>query len=237
MMKKHGGEFDEPFYRQTISPNVHHFLLIKEEVETSFDFQSRGQTHTSPSLSDELALLLRVFKEEEVHLFRSGRSLGHAAVNQFARGWRRLDEEKLDAFLTKSTVHGDFLQDIRGLAEVDGEANTEIQMRSDSPAQSVPSSDLTDEGFRASSASSLRSTSSDGEPVDPNEPEDDGEDLSDTQLTSGPGLGMVVDAESGFLFDANDVGEEDGSGDEVEDVDEEPDVELQTEDEESEDDF
>ncbi|KAJ7815739.1 hypothetical protein B0H14DRAFT_3111793 [Mycena olivaceomarginata] len=204
MMKKHGGEFDEPFYRQTISPNVHHFLLIKEEVETSFDFQSRGQTHTSPSLSDELGLLLRVFKEEEVHLFRSGRSLGHAAVNQFARGWRRLDEEKLNTFLTKSTVHGDF-----------------------PPRNS-----------RAPSASSVQSASSNGEPVDPNEPEDDGEDLSDAQLTSGPGLGMVVDAESGSLVDADDEGEEeDGSDDEMEDVDKEPDVELETEDENSEDDL
>ncbi|KAJ7796096.1 hypothetical protein B0H14DRAFT_2390994 [Mycena olivaceomarginata] len=238
MMKKHGGEFDEPFYRQTISPNVHHFLLIKEEVETSFDFQSRGQTHTSPSLSDELGLLLRAFKEEEVHLFRSGRSLGHAAVNQFARGWRRLDEEKLDTFLTKSTVHGDFLQEIRGQTEVDGGADTEILMRSDSPAQSIPSSDLTDEGFRAPSASSVRSASSNGEPVDPNEPEDDGEDLSDAQLTSGPGLGMVVDTESGSLVDEDDEGEEeDGSDDEMEDVDEEPDVELETEDENSEDDL
>ncbi|KAJ7891834.1 hypothetical protein B0H14DRAFT_3854930 [Mycena olivaceomarginata] len=220
MMKKHGGEFDEPFYRQTISPNVHHFLLIKEEVETSFDFQSRGQTHTSPSLSDELGLLLRAFKEEEVHLFRSGRSLGHAAVNQFARGWRRLDEEKLNTFLTKSTVHGDFLQEIRGQTEVDGGADTEILMRSDSPAQSIPSSDLTDEGFQSS------------------EREQCAECKHDAQLTSGPGLGMVVDAESGSLVDADDEGEvEDGSGDEVEDVDEEPDVELKTEDEDSEGDF
>jgi hypothetical protein len=182
-------------------------------------------------------LLLRAFKEEEVHLFRSRRSLGHAAVNQFARGWRRLDEETLDTFLTKSTVHGDFLQEIRRRAEVDGGADTEIQMRSDSPAESIPSSDLTDEGFRALSTSSVWSASSNGEPVDPNEPEDDGEDLSDAQLTSGPGLGMVVDAESGLLVDADDEGEEDESGDEVEDVDEELDVELQTEDEDSEDEF
>ncbi|KAJ6448022.1 hypothetical protein C8R45DRAFT_787866, partial [Mycena sanguinolenta] len=113
MMKKHGGEFDDPFYRQTISPNVHHFLQIKEEVESAFDFKHRGQTHTSPSLRDELQLLMKMFKDEEVHLFRARRSLGHAAVNQFARGWLRLDEEKLGAFLTKSTVLGDFLQQVR----------------------------------------------------------------------------------------------------------------------------
>ncbi|KAJ7023352.1 hypothetical protein C8F04DRAFT_1048051 [Mycena alexandri] len=73
MIKKHGGEFDNKFYRQTISPNVHHFLQMKQEVETAFDFRPRGQTHTSPHLRPELQLLLTAFKEEEVHLFRSGR--------------------------------------------------------------------------------------------------------------------------------------------------------------------
>ncbi|KAJ6584402.1 hypothetical protein B0H19DRAFT_896078, partial [Mycena capillaripes] len=113
MIQKHGGEFDGKFYRQTISPNVHHFLQIKEEVEAAFELEHRGKTHTSPDIQGELHLLLTAFKEEEVHLFRSGRSMGHAAVNQFARGWRRLEEGKMADFLTKSTVLGDFLAEIR----------------------------------------------------------------------------------------------------------------------------
>ncbi|KAJ7098440.1 hypothetical protein C8R43DRAFT_865448, partial [Mycena crocata] len=104
MIQKHGGEFDDDFYRKTIAPNVHHFLQIKEEVETAFSLEHRGKTHTSPHQRAELRLLLTAFKEEEVHLFRSGRSMGHAAVNQFARGFRRLDtDDQLGDWLKKTS--------------------------------------------------------------------------------------------------------------------------------------
>ncbi|KAJ7939610.1 hypothetical protein B0H13DRAFT_2300297 [Mycena leptocephala] len=42
MAPKHGGDFENTFYRETISPNVHHFLEIKNEIETAFGFQHRG---------------------------------------------------------------------------------------------------------------------------------------------------------------------------------------------------
>ncbi|KAK6996216.1 hypothetical protein R3P38DRAFT_3329591 [Favolaschia claudopus] len=139
MVPRHGGEFDDPFYRKTISPNVHHFLQIKEEVEAAFDLKKRSQTHTSPDIHDELTLLLRLFKEEEVHMFRSGRSMGHAAVNQFARGMRRLDAGKLDKFLKKSTAHGDFLRELRKPPHVDtdnedGDEDDEVEVER-SPAE------------------------------------------------------------------------------------------------------
>ncbi|KAK6992363.1 hypothetical protein R3P38DRAFT_2740578, partial [Favolaschia claudopus] len=53
MIRRHGGEFDDPFYRKTISPNVHHFIQIKEEVEAAFDLERRSQKHTSPHQRDE----------------------------------------------------------------------------------------------------------------------------------------------------------------------------------------
>ncbi|KAJ7138817.1 hypothetical protein C8R46DRAFT_1320848 [Mycena filopes] len=190
MLKKHGGEFDSKFYRRTISPCVQHFLDIKEEVETAFDFTPRGQTHTSPHLRPELHLLLTAFKEEEVHLFRSGRSLGHAAVNQFARGWRRLEEDKLAGFLDRSTAVGDFLADIRGGEDRDNEMRSPSPSSSEprddssslrdvsSPTPSIPRSDVS-----TRSSDSMRSLAE----IDPNEPEDDGEDLSNAQLSSGIG--------------------------------------------------
>ncbi|KAJ6461451.1 hypothetical protein C8R45DRAFT_842148 [Mycena sanguinolenta] len=209
MMKKHGGEFDDPFYRQTISPNVHHFLQIKQEVESAFDFKHRGQTHTSPPLRDELQLLMKMFKDEEVHLFRARRSLGHAAVNQFARGWLRLDEEKLGTFLTKSTILGDFLQQVRTLDVEDDD------MRTVSPA---PSSSST----AHSSSSSMDSLAR----TDADEPDDNGEDLSDAHLTSGSGLVFTVDPETGMLLVEDEVepveDEEtnESDGEEEEEVDE-----------------
>ncbi|KAJ7762259.1 hypothetical protein B0H16DRAFT_1884208 [Mycena metata] len=162
MIKKHGGEFDNKFYRQTISPNVHHFLQMKQEVELAFEFQPRGQTHTSPHLRPELQLLLTVFKEEEVHLFRAGRSLGHATVNQFARGWKRLDQRKLASFLEKST------------ALVKAANPPPISTATAPPISTVTAPPiLKPESMRELAA------------VDPNEPEDDGEDLSEAHLSAG----------------------------------------------------
>ncbi|KAJ7751643.1 hypothetical protein B0H16DRAFT_1766472 [Mycena metata] len=191
MIQKHGGEFDNKYYRQTIAPNVHHFLQMKKEVETAFEFKPRGQTHTSPHSRPELQLLLTAFKEEEVHLFRSGRSLGHAAVNQFARGWKRLDAGKLTAFLEKSTALGDFLKEIRR------SENPDVDMDSDSSSESGDrSSDIHGDGSSdvetADNSSSIRgvdsptpSIPSSDITVDANEPEDDGEDLSDAHLSAG----------------------------------------------------
>ncbi|KAJ7689431.1 hypothetical protein B0H17DRAFT_838980, partial [Mycena rosella] len=65
-----------------------------------------SKTHMSPSQRPELQLLLSFFKEE-VHLFREGCSMGHAAVNQFARGCWQLEEGKLAEFISTTTCLND----------------------------------------------------------------------------------------------------------------------------------
>ncbi|KAJ7172952.1 hypothetical protein C8R43DRAFT_1119774 [Mycena crocata] len=142
MIQKHGGEFDDDFYRKTIAPNVHHFLQIKEEVETAFSLEHRGKTHTSPHQRAELRLLLTAFKEEEVHLFRSGRSMGHAAVNQFARGFRRLDtDDQLGDWLKKTSFLGKLHGEMRRTDMEHPSTNDEdFEMCSNSPG-STPRSD------------------------------------------------------------------------------------------------
>ncbi|KAJ7886975.1 hypothetical protein B0H13DRAFT_1451991, partial [Mycena leptocephala] len=74
-----GADFDDKFYRKTISPNVLHFLKIKENVEAAFELKRRSKAHTSPHLRDETNVLLRLYREEELQTFRSHRSMGHAA--------------------------------------------------------------------------------------------------------------------------------------------------------------
>ncbi|PBK92339.1 hypothetical protein ARMGADRAFT_1105106 [Armillaria gallica] len=103
MVGKHGGKFDDSFYRQTISPNVHCFLRIKEEFEAAFELGRRSKSHTSPHLRDEYKILLTIFREEQVHKFRSTRSMGHAAVDLLNQGYVKLNREKLPDFLKKST--------------------------------------------------------------------------------------------------------------------------------------
>jgi len=113
MVQKRGGDFDDKFYRQTLSPNVEHFLRIKEEIENAFGLKARGKTHTSPHLRDELRLLLTLYNEENLHLFCSGRSLGHAAVNQFNEGYKKLRNGKLEDFIDKTTTYADILAGIQ----------------------------------------------------------------------------------------------------------------------------
>ncbi|KAJ7691361.1 hypothetical protein B0H17DRAFT_902384, partial [Mycena rosella] len=112
MVRRCGGEFDDKFYRQTIAPNVQHFLQIKEDIESAFDLKRRGKAHTSPHLRDETKVLLCMYKEEELHFFRSGRTMGHAAVNRFDRGYQRLDEGKMAEFLERSAVYAEIVRDM-----------------------------------------------------------------------------------------------------------------------------
>ncbi|KAJ7250957.1 hypothetical protein C8J57DRAFT_1666793 [Mycena rebaudengoi] len=231
MVQKHGGEFDDPFFRQTISPN----------------------THTSSDLRAELILLLTVFMEEEVHLFRSERSLGHAAVAQFARGCRRFDEDgKLETFLQRSTCVADFLAELRqGSAQEpspDDENSTthpetppgnesspsaselspsnddfmmrpETPTRSESPSGSESSSDSSTSASSNSSTSSRSSLADIVSWVDPNEPDDDGEELSDARLTSGSFDSPHVDDETGRIAQQEELLE--GDEEEEEEVEEE----------------
>jgi hypothetical protein len=84
-----------------------------------------------------------MFKDEEVHTFRAGRSMGHAAVNQFARGVRQLDEGKLQD-IESTTCLGDFFAEIHRNATAASVINRdESPERIASPAPSSANSDDT----------------------------------------------------------------------------------------------
>ncbi|KAJ6478357.1 hypothetical protein C8R45DRAFT_756407, partial [Mycena sanguinolenta] len=97
------GDFDDHFYRHTLAPNVSHFLRLKEQIQTAFELKPRGKTHSVPHLRNEFQQLLRMHKEDQLHLFRPGRTNGHAVVNYFERGYERLDEGRMDNFIRQST--------------------------------------------------------------------------------------------------------------------------------------
>ncbi|KAJ7696824.1 hypothetical protein B0H17DRAFT_1130828 [Mycena rosella] len=107
-----GGDFDDKFYRKTISPNVLHFLKMKENIETAFELKRHSKAHTSPHLRDKTKVLLRLYQDEELHCFRSGRSIGHAAVNQFDRGYQRLEDRKMAEYLECSKEYTDVVEEM-----------------------------------------------------------------------------------------------------------------------------
>ncbi|KAJ6463158.1 hypothetical protein C8R47DRAFT_1225275 [Mycena vitilis] len=169
MVDRRGGDFDDKFYRQTIAPNVNHFLKIKEDIELAFDLKRRSKAHTSPHLRDELNVLLRMYKEEELHLFRSGRSLGHAAVNRFDRGYQRLEGGKLEEFLKHSGEYAvmlEAMEQARRLLDPEHAPSLDLDIPSpphtpQSGNRSSPDSEPESDRARSvASMHSLRSTSS-----------------------------------------------------------------------------
>ncbi|KAJ6622171.1 hypothetical protein B0H10DRAFT_1717941, partial [Mycena sp. CBHHK59/15] len=67
MVSKQGSNFNNKFYCKTISPNVQHFLKIKEDIESVFKLKCCRKSHTSPYLCNETRILLCMYKEEELH--------------------------------------------------------------------------------------------------------------------------------------------------------------------------
>ncbi|KAJ7817448.1 hypothetical protein B0H14DRAFT_2374041 [Mycena olivaceomarginata] len=60
--KCHGGSFDDPFFRQTISPNVDFFQRLKEEMQEAFGLKGHRKTHTSPSVTNEIRMLMDMYR-------------------------------------------------------------------------------------------------------------------------------------------------------------------------------
>ncbi|KAJ7822717.1 hypothetical protein B0H14DRAFT_2598287 [Mycena olivaceomarginata] len=96
----------------TLAPNVMHFLRMKEKMETAFDLKPRGKTHGAPHLRNEFQQLLRMHKEDQLHLFRPDRTMGHAAVNFYGRGYEKLEDGRIDKFIRESTAYSDITKDV-----------------------------------------------------------------------------------------------------------------------------
>lgn len=121
MIQRSGGDFDDFLHRRLISPNLEFFLRIKEVVEDGLNLRRRTKTHTSPSQRDEYKTLLQMYKEEKIHSFRSRRTMGHAAVNLFDKGFEKLSSGgKMADFLQKSTAYAKVVEamELRNVSNV-----------------------------------------------------------------------------------------------------------------------
>ncbi|KAJ6448685.1 hypothetical protein C8R45DRAFT_1084422 [Mycena sanguinolenta] len=218
MVPKHGGSFDDPFFRETISPNVNFFQRLKEEMEKAFALKAHRKTHTSSSTTHEIQTLTAMYRREKVHLFCPGRSKEHTATDLINEGYTTLDKGKLSDFLRNSTEHAKVLDMIR-------------RHRHSSSSEENPTSDLPD----------LRDS-------DDSRSDSDGDSDSDSDSDGGDSNGSNGDSRGGedeepederpvkesawqFHMDEEDDGgwenegdEEDGESEEEEWVDQDVDV-------------
>jgi hypothetical protein len=208
-----GSDFDDKFYRKTIAPNVLHFLKIKEDMESAFELKRRSKSHTSPHLCDETKILLQLYKDEELHSFRSGCSMGHAAVNQFDWGYHRLQDGKLAEYLECSAEYAELLRDMEVLrgnipditpTNIPSSPSPTSSLDSGANARNIPSSlsDCDSVSPTLSSARSVCSTASAASCAAADCVEEwDTIDHSDKPLFSGSDLTVIVDPETGRLND------------------------------------
>ncbi|KAJ7266414.1 hypothetical protein B0H12DRAFT_1010765 [Mycena haematopus] len=209
MVPRRGAEFDDKYYREIVAPNVLHFIKLKEDIESAFELKRRSKAHTSPHLRDETKVLLTLYKEEQLHLFRSGRSMGHAAVNRFDRGYSRLVAGKMDEFLQRSAEYADVLKSVETLRSLDHPSSMDVDQpsplasRASSPLDSGrPDSvnSVTGSMRSNSSSTSFNSSKSTASRAAADCVEEwDTVDHSDEGLSSGSDLTVTIDTETGRM--------------------------------------
>ncbi|KAJ7635907.1 hypothetical protein B0H17DRAFT_1149619 [Mycena rosella] len=96
-------------------------------MQTAFELKPRGNTHTATHLRNEFQQLLRMHKEDELHLFRPGRTNGYAAVNFFHRGYERLEESRMANFIEQSTAYADIMRDVLNPENISEASEDDIQ--------------------------------------------------------------------------------------------------------------
>ncbi|KAJ8089135.1 hypothetical protein PM082_014383 [Marasmius tenuissimus] len=90
MIGQHGGQFDDPLYREIISPNTQLFIELKDAAADAFGLKRCNKLHTSPHLRNEYQTLLQKLRETETHLFCPTRSFGFAANHLGDLGYEQL---------------------------------------------------------------------------------------------------------------------------------------------------
>ncbi|KAJ7883176.1 hypothetical protein B0H14DRAFT_3082456 [Mycena olivaceomarginata] len=218
-------------------------LSKRGDMESAFELKRRGKAHTSPHLRDETKILLRMYKEEELHYFRSGRSMGHAA---------RLRQGKMAEFLVEGAAYTDILREMENLrnrgpeTEPPSDSSPAATERVSSPIR-VDSPSSSEDSDSDSSESSSTSEPSTPPPSEASEPSNcveewDNTDHSEDQLESGSDLAPYIDADDKMNTDWYDVEEfekileVEGEGD-ASDAESDDSVQSEVEREESEDDI
>ncbi|KAJ7605663.1 hypothetical protein FB45DRAFT_766471 [Roridomyces roridus] len=144
MMSGNVDSFDESFFRNTISPNVRLFLDNKEAFDRTFELKAGGKAHTSPDVKDETRVLLKMYRDEKLHYFKSGRDFGHTAKNMINLGYKSLDGGKMHEFQANSTNRANVLRTLR---KINVEPSPPVEPLSDPMRNRDDSSDDSDSGW------------------------------------------------------------------------------------------
>lgn len=97
--------FEEDYMRKVIAPNAYRFVLIKKAATEGLGLTQRTGKHSEPHTNTETTKLLEVYKENQLHSFRKGRTYGTdlRKVDDLGRGVQRLMDGKLASWINDTT--------------------------------------------------------------------------------------------------------------------------------------
>ncbi|EAU82342.2 hypothetical protein CC1G_06652 [Coprinopsis cinerea okayama7 len=110
MVQHKGKSFDDPFYREVVARNIHHFLKLKDEMEQRVQLQARTKRHTNPKLDNERNLLLSHIRQFQLNKYRAGRTYGFSVQDDFSVGHDKIVDGKLKKFIARSSEYATRLQ-------------------------------------------------------------------------------------------------------------------------------
>ncbi|KAK7688668.1 hypothetical protein QCA50_008206 [Cerrena zonata] len=100
-IKHKDSAWDDDHIRKVISPNIAHFVNLKNTFREGLGLSKRRGKHPTPHSRPEVKILLQTYKNEELHKFRVGRCYDDFAdeVDVYGNGVKNLFEGRLQKFL------------------------------------------------------------------------------------------------------------------------------------------
>lgn len=97
--------FDEDYMQKVIAPNAYRFVLVKKATIEGLGLAVRAGKHAEPHTNAETRKLLQIHQDEQLHLFRAGRTYGaaHRTVDNLGRGVNSLMGGKLASWVHDTT--------------------------------------------------------------------------------------------------------------------------------------
>jgi hypothetical protein len=97
--------FDESYMQKVIAPNAYRFVLVKKSMTEGLGLTQRSGKRKEPHTNAETRTLMKNYQNEQLHLYRLGRSYGDDVrkVDDSGRGVERLSGGKLASWVHDTT--------------------------------------------------------------------------------------------------------------------------------------
>ena len=104
-IERSDAEWDGAHVRGVVTPNMDKMAQLKDGWAEGVGLTQRHGRHPEPHIHPEIRTLTKLYKSEELHVFRRGRSYNRSAedVDTFSRGVENLSNGKLQQWIDFTT--------------------------------------------------------------------------------------------------------------------------------------